>query len=270
MNCIFHRRVFALALGLLFVGATIWAQGSKAQAPTLGERAASTLEALAILERSTEFMSQVGAFHVVFDIGFDVVQETGQKIEFGEMRSVTISRPGRAHVDFVRRDGVKGSVFYDGKDISIYSPDENLYAQVARPGGLQQAFRYLSDELNVPIPMSDFFAANSFAVLTDQIESASYVGESVVADVASDHLAFSNDEVDYQLWIAQGERPLLQRVVITYRLALGEPQFWGQVRTWDLAPETPQSLFTFTPPDGAGQIPFASLISPDVLEGEEQ
>jgi len=270
MNCFIHRRIYALALTLLFVGATIWAQGSKAQAPTLGERATSTLEALAILERSTEFMSQVDAFHVVFDIGFNVVQKTGQKIEFGSTRSVTISRPDRARIDFVRRDGVRGSVFYDGKDISIYSPDENLYAQVARPGGLQQAFRYLGDELNVPVPMSDFFAANSFAVLTDQIESASYVGESVVADVTSDHLAFSNDEVDYQLWIAQGERPLLQRVVITYRLAPGEPQFWGQVRTWDLAPETPQSLFTFTPPDGAGQIPFASQISLDMPEGEDQ
>ena len=270
MNCVVHRRMYALALALMFVGATIWAQESKAQTPTLGERAASTLEALAILERSTEFMSQVGAFHVVFDIGFNVVQRTGQKIEFGSTRSVTISRPDRARIDFVRRDGVRGSVFYDGKDISIYSPDDNAYAQIARPGGLHRAFRFLIDELNIPIPMSDFFAANSFAVLTDQIESASYVGESVVADVTSDHLAFSNDEVDFQLWIAQGERPLLQRVVITYRLALGEPQFWGQVRTWDLAPETPQSLFTFTPPDGAEQIPFASQISLDVQEGEDQ
>jgi hypothetical protein len=215
-------------------------------------------------------MSEVGAFHVVIDIGFDVVQETGQKIEFGATRSITISRPGLARLDFVRRDGVRGSVFYDGKDISVYSPDENMYAQVARPGGLQQAFRYLTDELNVPIPMSDFFAADAFAVLTDRIESAGYVGESVIADVPSDHLSFSNDEVDYQLWIAQGERPLLQRVLITYRGAPGEPQFWGQVRTWDLAPETPPSLFTFMPPDGALQIPFASEFSPEAPNGEEQ
>ena len=43
MNCYIHRRMYALALILLFVGATIWAQGLKAQAPKLEARAASTI-----------------------------------------------------------------------------------------------------------------------------------------------------------------------------------------------------------------------------------
>ena len=40
--------------------------------------------------------------------GYDVVQESGQKIEFGELRNVTVSRPDRLRIEVERSDGQKG------------------------------------------------------------------------------------------------------------------------------------------------------------------
>ena len=61
-----------------------------------------------------------------------------------------------------------------------------------------------------------------------------------------------------QLWIAQGDQPLPRRLVLTYKKAEGQPQFWAQFSDWNLSPEVPDSLFVFTPPEGAAKIAFAA------------
>jgi hypothetical protein len=59
------------------------------------------------------------------------------------------------------------------------------------------------------------------------------------------------------VWVAQGDKPLLQRLIITYKREEGEPQRWAQFRDWNLSPDVPDSVFAFTPPEGAEKIPFA-------------
>jgi hypothetical protein len=46
--------------------------------------------------------------------------------------------------------------------------------------------------------------------------------------------------------------------VITYKNAEGQPQFWAQLSDWNLSPDVPDSLFVFTPPEGASKIAFAA------------
>jgi hypothetical protein len=46
--------------------------------------------------------------------------------------------------------------------------------------------------------------------------------------------------------------------VITYKKAEGQPQFWAQFSDWNLSPDIPDSLFVFTPPEGAAKFAFAS------------
>jgi len=51
--------------------------------------------AMSILKKMSEFLAGAGCFSVTIRDGYDVVQESGQKIEFGELRNVTVSRPDR-------------------------------------------------------------------------------------------------------------------------------------------------------------------------------
>ena len=61
-----------------------------------------------------------------------------------------------------------------------------------------------------------------------------------------------------QLWVAQGDQPLPCRLVITYRAAEGQPQFWAQFSDWNLSPDVSDAQFVFTPPEGAAKIAFAA------------
>ena len=82
------------------------------------------------------------------------------------------------------------------------------------------------------------------------------VAEEKVGGVATDHVAFRGDTADLQLWIAHDGNPLPQRIVITYRLAEGQPQFQADFYGWNLEPDAPDALFTFTPATGAERIPI--------------
>ena len=52
-----------------------------------------------------QLLSQAQRFSVTLDIGFDAVQDSGRKIEFGETRQIVLRRPDRLRVDATKRDG---------------------------------------------------------------------------------------------------------------------------------------------------------------------
>ena len=246
-----------LVMLLVFIG--VPKANAADPAPTDQKSNLIEAEALEIFTRSTDYLANLKQFSVTAEYGFDVLQETGQMIEFGTHQDVTIQRPNHFRVDFNRRDGVNGSVVYDGKEVVLYNPDEAVYAKAPFKGEIDDALDFLGEELNRPIPLRDFFESDPGAVLTAKIESGIYVDESMLAGVLCDHLAMRNDRVDFQIWIAQGDEPLPRRIIITYKNEEGQPQFWGQFMKWDTAPKLSDDTFTYTPSEKAERILFAVI-----------
>ena len=244
------RSIPAVGLVLLLAIAPVGAQVPGPNEPELEERA------MAILKRMIAVLTTATRFRVTADVAFDAVQGSGQKIEFGSSHRATIRRPDRARLDIAHRDGVTRHFRFDGQAVSLYSPNENVYATASKPGDLDAAFDYAIDALQISMPLTELFSSDVSNILTDELRSAHYVKASTIAGVACDHLAFQKGQVDYQLWIAQGDQPLPCRLVITYKRAAGQPQFRAQFGNWDLSPDVPDALFAFTPPEGAERIPF--------------
>ena len=211
-------------------------------------------QAMAVLKRSTELLGTSQRFSVTVDAGFDVVQESGQKIEFGETRTIVVRRPDRMRVDDVRRSGGRNGVLYDGRALTVFNSKEKVYTRLEKPGTVDEIIRFLVDDLDMRLPLAEMLHSRVAALLPQMVREAAYVEQSEISGVACDHVAFRGDEADLQLWIAQGVQPLPRRLVITYRRDDGRPQFWAQFRDWNLAPDTPDSLFTFTPPSDAVKI----------------
>jgi hypothetical protein len=98
------------------------------------------------------------------------------------------------------------------------------------------------------------------AELKARVRLIDYVEKTNIHGPTSHHLAARTDTVDFQIWVADGDTPLPQRVVITYKKAKGEPQFWAQFSDWNLAPAISDSTFLATPPDGAQKVAFAAQL----------
>jgi hypothetical protein len=149
----------------------------------------------------------------------------------------------------------------DGAQIAVFDLDEKVYATVPAAGTVDAALDRIANQMNMRVPLGELLKADLPKELRDVIPKARLVGEERLAGTATDHVAFRGDTADVQLWIPREGEPFPKRIVITYRLAGGQPQFAADL-DWNPAPDAPDALFTFTPAEGAERIP--------VLEAGEQ
>jgi hypothetical protein len=244
-------------LGALLAAALALSAGQALAQAAAGD---SQAQARAILARMAELLSGAQSFSVNVRVGYDVVQRSGQKIEFGEARKVTLSRPDRLRIEGERSDGAKSLTVFTGREIVLVDTAANVYATAAQPGGIDQAVVHFVRDLGMRLPLAVLLVSQLPAEMRERVRSIDYVEKTGLHGIASHHLAARTDTVDFQVWVADGDRPLPQRVVISYRKAKGEPQFWAQFSDWNLAPTLTESTFTATPPAGAQKVAFAAQL----------
>jgi len=251
------KLLIGLVLLLSFSLAPIAA--TAAQEQTSGARA-GTGDAMALLKRTADFLSQSPQFSVTIRTGYDVVQKSGRKVEFGEILKVTLRRPDGFRADIERSDGVKGLVSFDGKDIVVFDGKEKVFAKASRPGDLDGAVTYLLSDLKMRLPLAMLFLTRLPLEIEKRVRSVDLVERSVIMDVPCDHLAAETDDVDFQIWVPAEGDPMPRRIVITYKFDPGEPQFSANFSDWSLSPNPPDSLFVFSPAEGVREIPFLAQL----------
>ncbi len=275
-----RRRALTLTLCGVLIAANAWAEDAPeaAESDSPEDRAAvieaaiqaNTEEAMGILKNSAAFLAEQPSFSYKVHTGFDVVQMSGQKLEFGATRKATVRRPDRLRIDTKQRDGERRSLYFDGQKVSVDLPDDAAYVEVEKPGTLDAAIDYLVDDLQTPAPLHEFSKSNYIADAESKIRSGYVVNEVTLGKRRCDHVAIRGDEVDVQLWIEVGDRPLPCGIVITYKLEEGSPQFWANFYVWDLSPKTPDKLFAYTPPEGAERLSIQTAIEEVREETEVQ
>jgi hypothetical protein len=270
------RTIFPVVLALALTGARAEAQqpteATKTDKPTSGSANPDVEEkALAVFNKMAAFLSQAPKLSVTIESGYDAVQPSGLKVEFGETRKFIVRRPDRMRIDTDSRDGNHRGFRFDGKEIGVFDTKQKVYATAEKPGTTDHAVDYFIDQLQMPIPLSELFASN-LPKFTQNLDALYHVEETTITGVRCDHLVGSTKNIDFQVWVAQGDKPLLQRLIITYKREEGEPQRWAQFRDWNLSPDVLDSLFAFTPPEGAEKIPFAprKAAATETVETTEQ
>ncbi|MGZ8157688.1 MAG: DUF2092 domain-containing protein [Methylobacter sp.] len=237
------------------------AQSSAPQAVVPQAADPEPTEAKAILLRMANYLAQAQKFNVSMSDSYDTLQVSGEKIEFGEKRQISVSRPNGLRVEMEESDGEKHLFLYDGKDMTVFNPAQNVYAQTAKAGGLDEAIVYLLKDLHMRLPLAALLLSRFPAEIESRTRSLDYVEKTSIHGVPCHHLAGRTDTVDYQVWIQEGAQPLPLRVVLTYKLAEGQPQFRAQFSDWNLTPDVSDAEFAFTPPEGSRKIAFAAQLS---------
>jgi hypothetical protein len=145
---------------------------------------------------------------------------------------------------------------FDGKQLSVFGKDANAYAQSDVPGTLDQLINKLQSE-SLALPGADLLLSNVFDELTKDVVTAKHIGTGVINGVECEHLAFRNRDIDWQLWIRVGEKPIPCKYVITSKTLTGAPQYSLTVTSWDSKAEG--EAFTFIPPANAKKVDLAEM-----------
>ena len=212
-----------------------------------------------ILKQMSDFVAATQAFSVRTETSLEVVTLDGEKLQFMTPVSASVRRPDRL---LAKRDGdlVDQRFYYNGKTLTLFNPGDKVYATVPAPDNLDAALAYARDELDIVAPAGDLITTNAYEGLTGDMYESKYMGTSVVAGQVCHHLAFRGNEVDFQIWIADGKQPLPWRYVITSKKIAGAPQFATQVVSWDLKPRLKDKDFEFKAPEGAVSVDFVRVL----------
>jgi hypothetical protein len=190
-----------------------------------------------------------------------VVQSNGQHLAFFETKKALLRRPDRLRVETDEADGDVRTFRFDGKQLSVDLPNDKAYVLVAKPGTVDEMLDYFVDDLGIPVPLNEFFLSNFYDEKQGAIESGFYVDEVTIGKRQCHHLAFRLDDVDIQFWIEDGDRPLPCSLVITYKLAVGAPQYWARFDHWDRSPRASDEQFEFVPPKGAERLSIQAAVA---------
>jgi hypothetical protein len=215
-------------------------------------------DAKALLKAMTDYVAAQKAISFDFDAILEVVTEDGQKLALASSGAVTLNRPDKIRAS---RSGGFADIdtVFDGKTLTVLGKNKNVYTQVEIPGSIDHLIDELKDKYNRPLPAADLLLTNAYEELMANVIDVKDLGSGVIGGTECDHLAFRAKEVDWQIWIAQGDRPYPCRYVIASKLIDGDPQYSVQVRNWKTGDEVATDSFTFEAPDGAKQIDLAEL-----------
>lgn len=215
-----------------------------------------------VLQFMSDYLAETEALSFNADIDFEVIARTGQKLQFSSYASVLLDRPNGLHV---LRQGPLADVeiLFNGSQLTVFGRRINAYVQQAFTGTTDEAILALEAETGIPFPGADLLFSNPYAVLSEGVESSQYLGTGYIDGVEVHHLAFREDDVDWQLWVQTGDRPLPMKYVITTKWLTGAPQYETRLRDWNTSPQVSQEAFTFTAPAGARQL---EALPPSQLE----
>jgi len=208
-----------------------------------------------ILRQMSDYLKSAEHYTLRSQATFEKISDSGQKLEYGETVSVSVRRPDRLHAD-VTGDLINNRFWYDGKNITVLDKDLNIYATTGAPADIDSALSFAAQNLEITAPLADFVMSDPYSSLTQNAKSATYVGLHEIDGVKCHHLAFTQENLDWQIWIEDGRMLVPRKVVITYKLAEGMPQYTAVLSEWNFSPHLPESVFAFVTPVNAKKIEF--------------
>jgi len=230
-----HRRLKLVALGssllALIFGMAVPAGADEASARKL-------------LKAMSDYVGKQPSLSFEYDAALDVVTKDDQKLALVSSGSLTLARPDKIRT--TRAGGFADiEIVFDGKTLTLVGKNAKLYTQVDVPGSIDHLVDELREKYHRPLPAADLLLSNSYDELMQDVTEAQDLGSGVVGGVECDFLAFRKPDVDFQIWIAQGDKPYPCRFSVTSRKVAGNPQYTIQIRNWRAPSAAVQAAYSF-------------------------
>ncbi len=208
-----------------------------------------------ILRQMSKHMGSLEQFTFHTENTADLMLQSGQKLQVSSAVDLYVRRPDKLRAD-LNGDIRRQQFFYDGNSITLFGKRVNYYATAKAPASIEAALDHAMKSFKLVAPLSDIVYRNSYEILTANVISGIYAGLHNVHGIESHHLLFTQEDIDWQIWIENSETPLPRKIIITEKWVTGSPQFTALLTDWDVSPKLEDSLFTFVPPDNAEKIEF--------------
>jgi hypothetical protein len=258
MTRLLKRTFFVVALASVPAGAQTQ-QPNQAQPPRDSNathartRRDVNPQAEQIMRRMSDYLSNLQSFRVHSTSIDEVVLTSGQKIQqIGDTR-IAIQRPNRVRADRVGPI-VNLTFTYDGQNFGLVGHRTGYFASTPAPPTLDAAVDTLRDRYGMEIPAADLLTSRPYDTMMEDVRTGTYVGLEPINGVPTHHLAFTEDDVDWQIWVQDGAQPVPRRLVITSKRMRSAPQFTAEMSDWEPNARLDNDTFALRPPANGTRI----------------
>jgi len=240
----------------LLVALAILAPGLHAQTAPSTSGAVDPASVQALKDMGT-YLRSMKRYSVSTELTGERVLSDGQKLQHTAAAKLDVASPNmlRARMSTLLS---QREIYYDGKTATLYTPQQKSYSSVEFKEPLGGLVSRLEERYGVEIPLYDLFTWGTPAAALDKIESAMNAGQDFVGGDLCNHYAFRQGNIDWQIWITAGSKPLPRKLVITNRGDEARPQS-VTLMDWQLHPGFKDAIFKFAPPKGSTAVELRPL-----------
>jgi hypothetical protein len=259
-----HRSMFSASL----LGTLVLALSPLAVAPDVSAQESEQTEtskidpaAVDLMRKSANFLANSPALSFNWFVSYDEVIDEKQKLTFMRSGSNVLLRDKGFYSRVEGESGVR-EYYYDGAQFTVSAPNENFYAAQNFDKGFEALVDAVREATDTEIPLYALMSRDLPERVEGDLESAAYLGITYVAGSEVHHLAFSDAEEDWQVWISTDEASPVPLVIVgTETKKTGWPQYRAYLTDWDLGAKSDQARFSFKPDDDDLKISFPELKS---------
>ena len=181
---------------------------------------ADEADAKRLLKAMSDYLAAQQTLSFSYDATLEVVTAEDQILGIASSGKVALKRPDKLHA--TRSGGFADvDMTFDGKTLTILGKNLNKYTQIEAPGSIGQ--------------------------LVDHHHAF------------EQHGVFRQDDVDWQIWIAHGDKPYPCGYVITSKSMPNGPSYSIQIRDWKTGKAVAASSFEFKNTSKASMVKLEDL-----------
>lgn len=209
-------------------------------------------EADVIIREMCRTLRETEAIHVVLRDTFELPGPDGALETRQRTREIAAMRPRQLKIE-VESDSVSWALWKNGATVTFLDRVMKTYVERVDMRTIEEAIQFLQRKYEKTNPTADLFLMDVESTLTEGWNEIHYRGLQSVNGADCHHLALIRDDISYDFWVNAGEERRPEKVVVTYRLQPGQPQFTMEL----IERRDPSALapgdFKAVIPDGAVQ-----------------
>lgn len=201
-------------------------------------------KASALLHNMSDLLGSNDEYTFRANIMYDNVLDSHRKIQYDADETTFIKKPDKFYIGYMSDQGGY-KLWYNGGQATLLEIPTNDFSLTTLPGSIDQALTKLDEKYKFTPALSEFLFINTYKVMTANVITGAYIGKSDVFGTKCHHLLFVAKDINWQIWIQDGKRPVPRKLVITYKKLPESPQFIAVFKDWITG--KPITHFAFKP-----------------------
>jgi hypothetical protein len=221
------------------------------------------------VRRVADYFGGVKGMRVDLQTTVRVVPSDGRQ-PISATYAVAMQRPNKGAF-LVRAGQPSPSYLCDGRQLTTFMPVLNQYTVKEAPAELDGIFQHTRvNSLSLGCVIARTLMCKSpYESLMKEVRGGKDLGLEPVGGVKCRHVRLVRPASDLELWIQEGEKPLLHQVMTFSGRGTTPPgtraaqaQVLTSYTNWAIDPEIPEATYTFTPPPDSRKVDAFSTGSP--------